>query len=263
MALPSPDLRPSRFVRAAANLAPIACAAAVTVLAAQLVFPSDAPTALAIVALTWTAVAAAAAARRLSPKVVTEVRENPATTLVDGESGLGNARQLADVLQREIARSVRYGDRSAIALFEVQVANFQPLTADELPPSPARFVARTLTNALRDSDAVMRLDRTHFVAVLTECDADGGELLIARLRTLLSTKPYARNHDGSGIYARAWAAIAPWDPAYQDPETYIRAALAALDESRGAYSAAESWFSGQFSPVLRQAPPRESGKRTA
>lgn len=263
MALRSPNRRASRLVRAAANVTPVIAASAATLIAAQLVFPEDAPAALAMVSLTWAAVAGALLARKVSPLVVTELRENPTTTLLDAESGVGNARQLVEVLHREIARSIRYGDRTALAVFEVQVANFQPLTPDELPPSPARFVARTLVNALRDSDTVLRLDRTHFVAVLAECDDEGGEKLVARLRTDLSTTPYAKNHDGSGIYARAWATVTPWDPAYREPDTYIRAALTTLDESRGEYESAQSWFAGQFSPGLRQAPPRPSSKRTA
>ncbi|MCC7365849.1 MAG: diguanylate cyclase [Dehalococcoidia bacterium] len=263
MAPRSPETAPRRLLRAGANITPYLAASATTVVAAQAIFPTNVPLAAGITGLAWVGVIVGRVAQRFAPVVVTEVRENPVTTLIDGESGLGNARQLEEVLHREIARSVRYGDRSALGVFDIQVGGFNPVTPGDQPPSPARYVAQTLVNSVREADTVLRLDRTRFVVLLAECPQEEGEKLVARLRTQLSTTPYGRNADGSGIYVRAWGALAEWDPAYRSPETYMRAALIKLEESRGEYEAAQVWFSGQLNPDRRLAPPHQAHKETA
>jgi len=168
---------------------------------------------------------------------------------IDGETGLGNHRQLNDLLRREIARSLRYGDRSAVVVFDIRIAGFRPTDADADPPSPARFIAKTLLQQARDSDVVARLDLTHFVTFLTECDANGAEIFMERVRTAISREPYARNLNGSGIYARAWGGKVDWQPEYTTPAAYVAAAIDALERSRPEYRAADQYFVGR--PVQR------------
>ncbi len=169
--------------------------------------------------------------------------EMPAPTrLLDAETGLPNYHELAATLRREIARAKRYGDRSALAVFDVRVASFKPSNLHPNPPSPARFAAAVLTEQARESDLVARLDTTHFVVFLTECDAAGASLFTDRARTKLSSFVFARNEDGTGIFVRAWAGFAPWDPAFNEPNYYIQAAIDHLERQRSAYRAAESEF---------------------
>ncbi|MGE5595685.1 MAG: GGDEF domain-containing protein [Hyphomicrobiales bacterium] len=230
---------------------PIGVAAAITYVSAQEVFPTDAGAGGLLILLGWAGAGTAFVARMTTrPRVIISAGDD-ALSLIDRETGVGNARQLEELLHREIARSLRYGDRSALAVFEIGVVGFQPSPGQERPPSPARFVAQTLVNAVRDSDPVLRLDRSRFVAILAECDDDGARRLIERVRTQLSTTPYARNADGSGIYTRAWGAAAPWNRAYTTPDGYVQAALAALAHSRGGYEAAQAWFTGELGALPR------------
>lgn len=165
--------------------------------------------------------------------------------LLDPETGLPNYAELAATLRREIARAKRYGDRSALAVFDVRVATFKPPSnLHQNPPSPARFVASILTQRARESDLVARLDATHFAVFLTECDAAGASLFTERARTSLSSSVFARNEDGTGIFVQAWAGFAPWDPAFTEPNFYIQAAMAHLERQRPAYRA-ESEFRGR------------------
>ncbi len=164
------------------------------------------------------------------------------TRLVDPETGLPNYHELAATLRREIARAKRYGDRSVLAVFDVRVASFKPTNLNPNPPSPARYVAGVLGQQARESDLVARLDTTHFVVFLTECDAAGASLFTERARTKLSSFVFARNEDGTGIFVRAWAGFAPWDPAFTEPNFYIQAAMDHLERQRPAYRAAESEF---------------------
>ncbi|MBI5948849.1 MAG: diguanylate cyclase [Chloroflexi bacterium] len=168
----------------------------------------------------------------------------PPTRLLDPETGLPNYHELAATLRREIARARRYGDRSSLAVFEVKVASFKPSAGNPHPPSPARFVAGVLHEQARESDLIARLDTTHFVVFLTECDTTGASLFTERTRTRLSTFVYARNEDGTGIFLRARAGFAAWEPALSEPNLYIQAAFDHMDRQLSAYSAAE----GEFRP---------------
>ncbi len=163
---------------------------------------------------------------------------------IDGETGLGNHRQLNDLLRREIARSLRYGDRSAIVVFDVRIVGFRPSESEPDPPSPAAFIARTLLHQARESDVVARLDLTHFVTFLTESDADGAEIFMERVRTAISKSPYARNANGSGIYARAWGGYIGWHAELTTPAAYVAAAMEALERTRPEYRAADAYFAG-------------------
>ncbi len=173
--------------------------------------------------------------------------ERPATGLVvDAESGLGNDRELFGLLRREIARSRRYGDRSTLVVFDIRVVGYRPTPEAPLPPSPARFVAETLLGCIREADFVTRLDMTHFVVLLTECDREGARLFAERARTRIASTPYSRDRDSGHVYARAWAGSASWDPAITKPEEYLSAAMAEFERTRPQYEMAQLWFSGNI-----------------
>ena len=185
--------------------------------------------------------------RKAEPLAATSVGtvEDPSRPeTVDAETGLGNHRQFNDLLRREIARGMRYGDRSALVVFDMRVAGFRPTQEEPDPPSPARFVASTLIKQARETDVVARLDLTHFAVFLTESDADGADIFMERVRTAISKAPYARNINGNGIYARAWGGYVDWRPEFTTPATYVGAAMDALDRARAAHVAAEDRFAG-------------------
>lgn len=217
-----------------------AVAAIATLVVALDVFPAQPGVGMALVALAWAGAICGWLAGRLHRRPV-QTGETP-LALIDPETGLGNARHLAEVLHREVARSARYGSPLTVCLFEAGIAGFRATAEGELAPSPARFIAQALVNIVRESDTVHRLDQRRFVVVLPECGPDGAATIIARVRTQLSTSPYARNADGSAIYARAWGAACPWQSGHGDEDVYLRAAFAAFDASRVEYRAAASFF---------------------
>jgi PleD family two-component response regulator len=164
--------------------------------------------------------------------------------LIDPETGLSNADHFCELVRREIARSMRYGDRSALAVLDVVTTGFKPSREAACAPSPAVFIARTLEHLARDTDLVGRLSESRFVALLTESDYAGAHQFASRTRTALGSSPYARNADQSGIYARAWGGCAEWQPAFESPEAFIAAAERDLEEGRPHYEAEQTWFAG-------------------
>jgi GGDEF domain-containing protein len=183
---------------------------------------------------------------RRTPAAEPPVQQRPGALVIDGESGLGNDRELYELLRREIARSRRYGDRSTLVVFDIRVVGYKATPEAPLPPSPARFVAETLMGCIREADFVTRLDMTHFVVLLTECDRDGARMFAERARTRIASTPYARDHDNGHIYARAWAGYASWDPSITKPDDYLSAAMAEFERTRPQYEMAQLWFGGKI-----------------
>lgn len=228
------------MARTLVSALPAVVAVAATIVVARDVFPAQPGVGMALVALAWTGAMGGVLAGRLQRRPA-QAAETP-LALIDPETGLGNARHLAEVLHREVARSARYGSPLTVCLFEAGIAGFRATAEGELAPSPARFIAQALVNIVRESDTVHRLDQRRFVVVLPECGPEGAATIIARVRTQLSMSPYARNADESAIYARAWGAACPWQPDYADEDAYLRATFAAFDASRVEYRAAASFF---------------------
>ena len=161
---------------------------------------------------------------------------------IDLETGLMSASRFEEAIQKEIARGLRYGSGSALALFEVGVAERPggpPL------PSPARFVAQVLTKAVRGSDLVARVSPTLFAALLIEARSEGAKQFTERVRTNIGSHPYARRPDGTALYARAWAGVASWDPSLNSVGAYAAAAESALASTFRGYEAAQEWFRGE------------------
>ena len=161
----------------------------------------------------------------------------------DPETGLMAAVRFEDCLQKEIARGLRYGSRSALALFEVGLAE-RPVPGEPLP-SPAKFVAHVLRKAARNSDIVARVSPTLFAVLLVEAQAEGAKQFTERVRTNIGSHPYARRQDGTGLFARAWAGVAPWEPSMDSVGAYAEAAERSLASTFRGYEAAQDWFRGE------------------
>jgi diguanylate cyclase (GGDEF)-like protein len=167
----------------------------------------------------------------------------PDLGLRDPETGLPNLNELTVVLRREIARSARYGDNSALAVFDLQVAAYTPTARYPVPPSPAKFIAAMLLDAAREGDVVARLSGNRFAVLLSECSAPGATNFVNRARTKLSTPPYTRTPEGKPLFVRSWAGFACWSKELTTPEAYIEAATGRLVGSYAGYERARSFFS--------------------
>ena len=97
----------------------------------------------------------------------------------DPETGLLGAARFEDAIQKEIARGLRYGSSSALAIFEVGVAE---RSAGGPIPSPAKFVANVLRKAARSSDIVARVAPQSFAVLLVEARGEGAKQFTEPLR---------------------------------------------------------------------------------
>lgn len=183
---------------------------------------------------------------RKSESTAVMTPEPKGASVIDSESGLGNDRELYELLRREIARSRRYGDRSTLVVFDIRCVGYKPTPEEPLPPSPARHVAESLIACIREADFVARLDMTHFVVLLTECDREGARMFAERARTRIASSPYVRDEASGHVYARAWAGYASWDPSITRPEDYLSAAMSEFERTRPQYEMAQLWFSGSI-----------------
>lgn len=171
---------------------------------------------------------------------------DPAASLeeleTDPETGLMAAARFEDVIQKEIARGLRYGSTSALAIFEIGVA--ERATSGPIP-SPAKFAANALRKAARSSDIVARVSPQTFAVLLVEARGEGANQFAERVRTSIGSNPYARRPDGTGLFARAWAGVAQWEPAFESVGAYVGAAQKSLSATYRGYEAAQDWFRGE------------------
>ena len=181
--------------------------------------------------------------KQLEAANIVVATQNEIPDHVDRETGLASAVTFAEQVKREIARSLRYGDRTTLAVFDIRIAGFIPEKQNELPPSPAEFITRTLMKSVRETDFVARLDLTHYAVLMTESDEVGGQALISRVRTWLALEPFIRDAAGRGIYVRAWAGCVAWRPEFHDSNIFLRSAVDEMERTRP-NEALQSGFSG-------------------
>lgn len=142
----------------------------------------------------------------------------------DPETGLPGVREFRSTIARELARSRRYGEVNALVLLEVA-----PATAPDQPPasvpSPGPFVAAILRRACRETDAIARLDQTHFGVLLVGCNALGCQEFVHRVRTALGKSPYTQTADGHWVFVRSRAGWATTEAPIENVAQYVRLAL--------------------------------------
>ncbi|MEP7216274.1 MAG: diguanylate cyclase [Anaerolineaceae bacterium] len=164
--------------------------------------------------------------------------------LLDSETGLFGADLFMDMVQRDIERSLRYGGEMTLMVFDVAVAAFHPSATEPEPPSLAPTVAEILRDIVRRSDIPARLGESRFAVLLSSAEQPGVEQFSERIRTRIGTEPYARDAEGNGIHARAWAGTAPWTPEFERADELVAAAVHAMNESRAGYEQVQDWFKG-------------------
>ena len=199
-------------------------------------------------------------ASRPGPAATAAPPTDTKASLVDIETGLGNQTQLFDMLGREIARYRRYGRKCSLGVIQSEVVSWRPGQPGELPPSSAKHVAGVICQAVRESDAVVRLDRNRFGILLTECERAGALSLIERVRNALSAAPFARNADGTGVYIRVWGGAVEVSDEQEEAALYLQAAITETDSMRPRREG-ESLLVN--SPALRARANRGSARRPA
>lgn len=215
----------------------LAVAATGTVAATVAVAPSDPTLAIFAYAVLWLVYAVVArSTRRAEDRALAAVVPPPpppppvepiaedTSEWQDPETGLPAAREFRSAIARELARSRRYGEINALVLLEVVPAATPDMDTSSLP-SPGPFVATILRKASRDTDAIARLDATHFGALLVGCNARGCQEFVHRVRTALGKSPYGQTADGHWVFARSRAGWATTEDDIENMAQYVRAAL--------------------------------------
>lgn len=142
--------------------------------------------------------------------------------VTDPLTGLANYRRLLDVLSMEIARSKRHNRTFAVIFFDMDGLKrindeFGHLTGSR---AVTRFAAM-VTSALRTTDTAARYGGDEFVAVLSDTDQEGAELVVDRIHERMASDP-----DTPRLSASAGIAIYPDDG--HAPTTLLSAADRAL-----------------------------------
>jgi GGDEF domain-containing protein len=218
--------------------------AAFGVAAAAALLSAGAPaTALGFATACWLAGGAWAWWARRQPGTGRRQSFNPLPAgqdLVDPETGISNARQFVDILEREMARGQRYHELHTLCVFELQVAGFTPSPEMARPPSPAPFAVAEIVEVMRRADFVARLGPDHFAVLLLWADQDGARAFIDRVRTAIGKEPFADGIHGQRIYAGVFGGCATFSPEHMaTPAAYLRAAQIDLQAHRPA------WFHGE------------------
>ncbi|TPQ50341.1 hypothetical protein C2U72_13875 [Prosthecomicrobium hirschii] len=146
---------------------------------------------------------------------------------VDDLTGAINRRAFMEILQREVARSVRYGH--PLSVITLDVDHFKRINdayGHAVGDDVLRQVAGALVAAVRTGvDEVARVGGEEFAVILPETHMEGACILADRLRGLLAEIEI----DGSDpSLITASFGIATWDNRFETIETWLAGADAAL-----------------------------------
>src|SRR5579883_1326886 len=112
--------------------------------------------------------------------------------IIDALTGLYNKRYLMDYVQRELARSARYGRPLGLILFDIDHFKVINDTMGHLAGDlTLREVAACLGSEVRGDDLLARYGGEEFAAVLTESDQASAAELAERLRLAVESHAFA------------------------------------------------------------------------
>ena len=215
-------LRHRRFV---GRWLPLAMAILGTLYVGNSIFPENPGRGLMLAALFWGSYIAAVLRGMMAPPLVVTRGSDPAARVMDEETSLGNRLQLKAQLTRELARIERFGGMAALAAIDVQVVGYNPLYPGELPPSPAKFVAKVLREEIREADIAFRVEDGAFAVLFAGGEREGVQTVCERIRQRLKSTPYGRSHDARALFAHCAFGAVPLQEKASDPMAYWEAAL--------------------------------------
>jgi diguanylate cyclase (GGDEF)-like protein len=113
-------------------------------------------------------------------------------TIIDALTGTHNKRYLLEFLDRELARSERYGRPLAVLLFDID--HFKAIN-DRLGHLGGDFMLRELAGRVRDGirkeELFARYGGEEFAVVLPETEREGAIHIAERIRGLVEAAPFA------------------------------------------------------------------------
>lgn len=167
--------------------------------------------------------------------------------LLDPESGLYNARGLARRAREVGAEAQRRREPLTCVAFAPEVSGVDASIVEEVLEQTVSLLVDVVTRSGRLSDAIGRLGRAEFAAILPSTEADGAVRLVQRLQDALTSagERGARGASSPPPRLRAgYATVADGGDATSDPvELLLRAAAAMRQAGPGAGADAIRAFS--------------------
>jgi diguanylate cyclase (GGDEF)-like protein len=151
----------------------------------------------------------------------------------DRLTGLATDRMLRTSLQHELRRARRYGQKTALVLFDLDDfaavnASFGELVGDRL----LREAAILLSNKIRDIDLAGRPGEDEFALLLPETDRNGALLVADRFRSELKQYFAGRESGGRAVGLTVSAGIACYPEDATAPEHLLERAAQALYQAK-------------------------------
>jgi len=155
--------------------------------------------------------------------------------LLDPESGLYNARGLARRAREVGAEAQRRREPLTCVAFAPEVSGVESRLVEEVLQRTVDRLVEIVGRAGRLSDAIGRLGRTEFAAVLPSTEAEGAVRMIERLQEALA-------HEDGGVarlttvpaprLRAGYASVADFSDAASDPVELLLRAAAAMRHAR-------------------------------
>jgi two-component system cell cycle response regulator len=156
------------------------------------------------------------------------------SALRDGLTKAYNRKYLGDLLEKEIAFSLRHG--SPLSLLFIDIDHFKQVN-DTAGHSAGDYVlaevAKTLAAAIRTEDALARFGGEEFCVLCRGTDREGGRMLAERLRRSIADRRFTWEGRALEVTISVGGAALP-DLALRQPALLLAAADRALYEAKHA-----------------------------
>ena len=155
--------------------------------------------------------------------------------LLDPESGLYNARGLARRAREVGAEAQRRHEPLTCVAFAPEVSGVESRLVEEVLERTVERLVEIVTRTGRVSDAIGRLGRTEFAAVLPFTEAEGAVRMIERLQEALAHEEGGAARLGTEPSPRlraGYASVADFSDAASDPVELLLRAAAAMRHAR-------------------------------
>jgi diguanylate cyclase (GGDEF)-like protein len=130
--------------------------------------------------------------------------------VLDPLTGVHNRRAFFEAAERELSRSIRY--QRPLAVIMIDVDKFKSINDTYGHPAGdivLKTIAETIRAQLRDLDLFARYGGDEFIALLPEIDFTGGNLIIERITTAISSLEI--NLDGVQLHPSISAGVAEYN----------------------------------------------------
>jgi diguanylate cyclase (GGDEF)-like protein len=150
---------------------------------------------------------------------------------IDGLTQVHNKRHFQESLEREFARSKRYGNPFALVLFDIDHFKkindtYGHLAGDEV----LRNMGVLLKKRVRTNDIVARVGGEEFAVILPEAGKPGGVALAEKLRKLIEAEPFSYN--GVNIPVTVSLGVSGYEAHHENSETMVSEADEKLYEAK-------------------------------